>query len=470
MKEETRKRYVLDTNVLLNDPEAMFKFDEHEVVIPITCIEELDKFKKDQNELGRNARQVARNLDGLREIGHLHEGVPLPNGGHLKVMLVLLRILDRLPYDLNDNLADNRILAVALDCKGTLVSKDINLRIKADALGIPSEDYQHTKINVDTLYTGVDKIYASDVAIDAIYQNGFSPLEFAGLEKEPLPHECFVAHSIANEKHSALLKYNHIYKRFDLLPNDLKTLGLDPRNSEQKFAMDMLLNPAINLVSLIGLAGSGKTLLALAAGLHGVMETGLYKKLLLLKPVAPMDGAHELGFMPGNMMEKLAPWMASYYDNIEFIMGYKEDEPKPEIAKTKGGKKLKKPDYDCPNDWDEKKVGKVSPAEELISLNFLEIGSLEHIRGRSLPNQFIILDEAQNMSQNSIKTVITRAGEGTKIVLLGDISQIDVPYLDASSNGLTYVADKFKGQDISAHLTLMKSERSRLAQLAADLL
>lgn len=469
------KTYVLDTNVLMNDPNAIFNFENNHVVLPLTVIEEIDNHKKDQNEVGRNARQTARNLDELRKKGSLHDGVMLENGGKLTVQLALGRTLeqlleDRLPIDLDASVADNRILAVAIQTKGILVTKDTNLRIKADALGVPAEDYMFTKVNVDNLYTGAGKLYVEDGIIGKIYTTGVLTLEnIPDLEsyQSVLPNECFVVHDMYNEKSSALVRYDAIMKEFKLLPHGEKAQEITPRNSEQTFALNLCLDENIEIVSMIGKAGSGKTLLALAAGLEGV-DSGRYSKLLLLKPVAPMDNNHELGFLPGDMSEKLAPWMASYTDNIEFIMGWKKDEQIQEIKKkTKNGKDVKEKD-----DWkgNPKLAARVSPTEELVALNVLELGSLEHIRGRSLPNQYIILDECQNMTINSIKTVITRAGEGTKIVLLGDISQIDVPYLDAASNGLTYVADRFKEQGIAGHITLMKSERSKLAELAAELL
>lgn len=466
------KTFILDTNILLSDPEALFKFDDNLVVIPITVIEELDRHKKDQNETGRNARQVARNLKECRKLGQLDKGVDLKNGGVLKVEVALQRVLDRLPLDLDANVPDNRILAVAIQCGGILVTNDSNLAIKAEGIGVRTEEYDNLKVNVDKLYTGTSSGGVTQVNLDGIYELGALPLDAVYVKDSPTPNQCFILRNVDNPKQSALAIYDEQLKQYERIPHELKTLGLMPRNAEQQFALSLLLNPDISLVSLIGLAGSGKTLCALAAGLHGVMETKMYTKMLLLKPVVSMDNKHQLGFLPGSMEEKLAPWMASYYDNIDFIMNEAKKQEEPiKIKPAKGAKPTKKSEkFSVTSRLDDKEAAKVSYAEELIMHNYLEIGSLEHIRGRSLPNQFIIIDEAQNLSASSIKTVITRAGEGTKIVLLGDIEQIDVPYLDASSNGLTYVADRLKLSSMCGHITLTKSERSPLAELAATML
>jgi PhoH-like ATPase len=460
------KTYVLDTNILLSDPDALFKFDDNNLVLPITAIEEVDRRKKDQNEVGRNARQVGRNLKNLKKLGRLDAGVNLKTGGTLKVAVALSQILIRLPLDLDENTADNRILAVALQYKAILVTNDTNLAIKAEALGVPSEEYENRKVNVDALYSGTGNEYISEESLTRLYETGVLDVVDDG---NFYPNQYCVLHSTDNPKHSALARWDSVMKRLELLPMDLKTCGLLPRNSEQCFALDLLLNPEISLVSLIGGAGTGKTLCALAAGLHGVLETKMYKKMLLLKPVVSMDNKHQLGFLPGSMEEKMAPWVASYMDNIEFLMSEGKKSEMPKLPKGKGikGQSTK---FSVTSDINEKEKAKVDWAQEFKDHNILEIGSLEHIRGRSLPNQFIIIDECQNMSLNSIKTVITRAGEGTKVILLGDIEQIDSPYLDASNNGLTYVADKFKEQNIAGHITLTKSERSPLAELAAKLL
>lgn len=464
------KTFVLDSNILLTDPEAMFKFEEHNVTIPLTVVEEIDFKKKDPSELGRNARQVARNLRDLALTGKLNEGILLPGGGLLKVEISLERVLTRLPIDLSDNINDNRILAVAIETNGILVTNDANLAIKANALNIEAQQYENQRVNVDHLYTGTAEGYVSGRSLDQIYDSGVLGQQEVNTEDEPLANQSFILHNSDSPKQSALATYNKALGQYELLPQDLKTLGLFPKNSEQQFALNHLLNPDISIVSLIGLAGSGKTLCALAAALHGVLETKMYKKVLLLKPIVSMDNAHKVGFLPGDLLSKLAPWAASYMDNIDFIMG--EAKKADEMPKIKPPKKPKgaSEKFSVTSNMDEKNNAVVSMTEELIAMNLLEIGSLEHIRGRSLPNQFIILDECQNMTINSLKTVITRAGEGSKIICMGDIEQCDVPYLDASSNGLSYLVDKFKGQDCYAHVTLEKSVRSPLAELAARLL
>lgn len=459
------KTYILDSNILMADPDAMFKFEDNIVIIPITVIEEIDQHKKDQNEVGRNSRQVARNLKECRKLGSLDKGVQLKNGGTLKVEVALKRVLDRLPLDLDADVPDNRILAVALHYKGILVTNDTNLAIKAEGVGIKAEEYDNIKVNVDTLYTGTGQAGCSQDSLDAIYNNGCLEESDVVVKDPPLANQSFVLKNFDNTKQSALVTYNKPLRQYELLPQDLKTLGLLPKNAEQQFALNLLLNPDISLVSLIGLAGCGKTLLALAAGLHGVMETKMYKKLLLLKPIVSMDNKHQLGYLPGSLEEKMAPWVASYMDNIDFIMNG-EEPPKLKAKKVKGTSEK----FSVVSDLDNKDRAKVSMAQELASHNMLEIGSLEHLRGRSLPNQFIIIDEAQSLTVHAIKTIITRAGEGTKIIAIGDIEQIDVPYLDASSNGLSYLVDKFAGQQCYGHVTLTKSERSPLAELAAKLL
>ena len=358
-------------------------------------------------------------------------------------------------------------MAVAIQCNGILVTNDSNLAIKAEGVGIKAEEYDNLKVNVDTLYTGTGKAYVTEQQLDDIYKLGALDENIVTVIGDvPSPNQCFVLYSMDNPKHSALVTYNSVMKRFDLLPQDLKTLGLMPRNSEQQFALDLLLNPDISLVTMIGIAGSGKTVTALAAGLHSVMVEKAYKKVLLLKPVISMDNKHQLGFLPGSMEEKLAPWMASYYDNIDFIMGEAKKADEVPKVKTKG----KSDKFSVTSNLDDKDRAKVTWAREFIDQNILELGSLEHIRGRSLPNQYIIIDEAQSLTPHAIKTIITRAGEGTKIIAMGDIFQLDVPYLDASSNGLSYVVDKFKNEAIAGHITLTKSERSKLAEVASNIL
>ena len=473
------KTYVLDTNVILHDAEAIFKFDEHIVVIPQTVLEELDTKKREPGEIGYNARKFSRYVDELRIKGSLVQGVELNDvDGKLYITLFDQNVANCLPFQ-DMNVMDNRILATAkyletylgISNQGKreviMVSKDTNMRIKADVFGIKSEDYRNDKISVDENYTGIQNLTIPQFLIDKVYEQGkldASDLltQVAQLVNDyPNPNECFVLHADSNLKQSALVRYNSVMKEFCLLPQDMKTVDIIPRNTEQQFALDLLKDDNINLVSMIGKAGSGKTLMALAAGLYGVLEMQSYNKILLLKPIVAMDNSHELGFLPGSMEEKLAPWMASYADNIELIMQHyiKDDDCASKKRKSKKEVEI----------YNEKQAAKINPIQELITLGLLEMGSLEHFRGRSLNNQFIILDEAQNCSKHAIKTIITRAGEGTKIILMGDVKQVDSPYLDEKSNGLSIVVELFKNQNIAGHITLKKSERSKLAEIASEL-
>ncbi len=439
-----KKTFVLDTNVLLHDPQALFKFEENDLVIPITVIEEIDRFKKDLNEKGRNARQISRFLDAFRKKGEkLVEGVTLEKGGILRVELYTHEAMKRLPPELQVDRGDNRILAVALDIKEQgdtpviFVTKDTNLRIKADAVGVVAEDYESDKVSIDELYTGKVDVMVDKDEVDRFYGQGYLPME-----GEYSPNQCITLVESSNPSHTAIGRYNYSMDRLNPLiraPKD-GLWGIHPRNREQQFALDLLLDEDIQLVTLVGKAGTGKTLLAIAAGLHKAADEGSYSRLLVSRPVFPMG--RDLGFLPGDVEEKLAPWMQPIFDNVELLLGAVEE---------RGGKH--KRGY-----------------KELVDMGILEIEPLTYIRGRSIPKQYMIVDEAQNLTPHEVKTIITRAGEGTKIVLTGDPYQIDNPYVDASSNGLTYTVEKFKGQQIAGHITLEKGERSSLAELAANLL
>lgn len=435
------KSYVLDTNVLLHDPQALFKFAENNLIIPITVIEEIDRFKKDLNETGRNARFVSRVLDGLRRQGHLITGVKLESGGLLRVVLHTGSAMDRLPPELIDDRGDNRILAVALELKEAgehpvFVTKDTNLRIKADALGLVAEDYSSDKVEVDDLYSGYSDAMLDKDQIDQFFEEGF-----IDLEGDFEPNQFLTLVDSSNPSHTALGRYDQTMRRVQSLVRLPKEgiWGIHSRNREQQYALDLLMNDDIQLVSLVGKAGTGKTLLAIAAGLHKSADEGFYNRLLVSRPVFPLG--KDLGFLPGDIEEKLAPWMQPIFDNVELLLGSVDEQ-----GKRKRGYK------------------------ELVDLGLLEIEALTYIRGRSIPKQYLIVDEAQNLTPHEIKTIVTRAGEGTKIVLTGDPYQIDNPYIDSSSNGLTYIVEKFKGQEIAGHVTLNKGERSCLAELAANLL
>jgi PhoH-like ATPase len=437
------KTFVLDTNVLLHDPFAIFRFQENTILIPITVIEEIDRFKKDMNETGRNARQISRILDDLRKKGSLSSGVSLESKGKLQVALLNEEVLRRIPSGLSEQRGDNRILAVAVDAKSKsgqipviLVTKDTNLRIKADAIGLAAEDYESDKVDISELYSGFMPLDVSAETVDRFYGQGW-----VEVDQELLPNQFVLLKDEANPSHTALGKYVAAQRRVVPLIKIGKEgiWSIHPRNREQACAIDALLDDSVKIVTLVGKAGTGKTLLAIAAGLHKTAEESVYNRLLVSRPVFPMG--KDLGFLPGDIEEKLAPWMQPIFDNVELLLSGHEAEKR----HSKGYR-------------------------ELMAMGILEIEPLTYIRGRSIPNQYLIVDEAQNLTPHEIKTIVTRAGEGTKVILTGDPYQIDNPYVDSSSNGLTYLVERFKGQDISAHITMMKGERSALAELAANLL
>ena len=437
------KNFIIDTNVLLHDPQALFKFQEHNVIVPITVIEEIDRFKKDSNETGRNARQVSRILDSMREKGSLAEGIVLPGGGTLRVELFSEKHIQGLPAELRVQSADNRILGMALtireqhpDYQLVFVTKDTNLRIKADAIGLVAEDYESDKIDIQDLYAGTRVVEMPAEAIDRFYGQGWLEAP-EGLA----PNEFISIVDGANRSHTAVCRYDGATSRIVPVRKVPKEgiWSLYARNREQSFALDVLMDDSIKLVTLVGKAGTGKTLLAIAAGLHKVAEENVYNRLLVSRPVFPMG--KDLGFLPGDIEEKLTPWMQPIFDNVELLISGHESEKR----HSKGYK-------------------------ELMAMGLLDIEPLTYIRGRSIPKQYLIVDEAQNLTPHEIKTIVTRVGEGTKIILTGDPYQIDNPYIDSSSNGLTYLVEKFRNEKIAAHVTLTKGERSELAELAANLL
>jgi PhoH-like ATPase len=439
-----KKIFVLDTNVLLHDPKAIFSFEDNDVVVPIVVIEELDKFKKGIDEIGRNARQISRILDEYRQKGKLSQGVKLEGGGCLRVELNH-QSPQHLPSELIATKADNRILATALNLKHDdlpviLVTKDTNLRIKADALGMIAEDYESDTIMLDELYSGETEIMVDPGAIDEFYTKG----ELPAADPKPLPNQFVLIKNSANPSQTALARY---HQQKGLLVPIMSTKhgvwGVNSRNKQQQYALDLLLNDDIRLVTLVGRAGTGKTLLALAAGLEKTIENRAFQRLVVSRPVFPLG--KDIGFLPGDIEEKLRPWMQPIRDNLDFLMGASATVA---AGRAKGKKDL----------------------QSLFDLGMIEVEPLTYIRGRSMPNQYLIVDEAQNLTPHEIKTIITRAGEGTKVVLTGDPYQIDNPYIDSSSNGLTYVVDRFKEEPIAGHITLVKGERSDLAELAATLL
>lgn len=438
-----RKNFVLDTNVLLYDPRSLFSFGDNDVTLPIFVIEEIDTFKKDHTSLGRNARLVARSLDELRATASLRDGAPLGEGlGTIRVVISD----ERLSPEFGDPLStDSKILAVALGVhKGSsrqtiLVSKDTNLRIRADALGLTAEDYNTAELQkLDELDSGVREISVPGTDIDEFYAIG--ALSHAG--KPPPPNEFAVLRNESNPQHSAIARYSAAKQAYVPLLKQPKegVWGIRPRNKEQSFALDLLMDDSVSLVTIVGKAGTGKTLLAIAAGLQKTMEERVYQKIIVSRPVMPL-GKQDIGFLPGTVEEKLSPWMQPIFDNAEFLMG---------LTRT------------------DKKQGR--SYQELIDMGMLAIEPLTYIRGRSIPNQFMIVDEAQNLTPHEVKTIITRVGEGTKIVLTGDPYQIDNPYLDATNNGLVHVANRFHMEPVAGHITMFKGERSFLAELAANIL
>ncbi len=459
-----KKNYVLDTNILLHDPNAIFRFDDNNVIIPIYVIEEVDQFKREGSERGRNARHIVRLLDDLRETGgSLSKGVTTKNGGFLKVAIPNSR--PELPTAIDKAAMDNAILQTAFQVRDedvahptVFVTMDTNLRIRADALGMLAETYENQRVDTERTETGVTELEVSAEEIDTFFQDGALAPNPALIAPEPgekiersantngdtairgilTANLCVLLRDRANPSHTALGRYDATKRQIVGLRTPREgLLGIRPRNKEQSHALDLLLDESIRLVTLVGKAGTGKTLLALAAGLKCTIEDGTYTRMLVSRPVMPLG--RDIGFLPGTVDEKLNPWMQPIFDNLEFLF-------------TSGTKK-----------------GPRAYAE-LLESGQLQVEPLTYIRGRSLPQQYIIVDEAQNLTPHEVKTIITRSGDGTKIVLTGDPGQIDNPYVDSQSNGLAVAADRFRGQKIAAHIVMTRGERSELAEVAANLL
>lgn len=444
-----KKIFVLDTNVLLHDPQSLFAFEDNEVIIPAVVLEEIDSKKRLADELGRNARSVSRLLDRMREQGRLHEGIPLSSGGVLKVELNH-RSFMRVQEMFGEMSNDNRILAVALNyCMEqeqlaeaerravVLVSKDVLVRIKADVLGLEAQDYLSDRLAPSSdVYAGYLTLYVHPAVIDEFYSYRFLSVGQLQLKDRLKPNEFVILRDEMGTSKSALLKVSTDAKRLEPLHlSNEPVWGITARNAQQRMALELLLNDDIPLVTLSGKAGTGKTLLALAAGLLKVEDEHKYKKLLIARPVVPMG--KDIGYLPGEKEEKLRPWMQPIYDNLEYL-------------------------------FDTKKAGDIDKI--LMGMGSIQVEALTYIRGRSIPGQFIIIDEAQNLTKHEVKTIVSRVGEGSKIVLMGDPEQIDHPYLDSASNGLSHIVERFREEAVSGHVTLEKGERSKLAQLAADLL
>jgi PhoH-like ATPase len=435
------KIFVLDTNVILYEHTSIYNFEEHNVVIPITLLEEVDRFKKGNEIINYNAREFTRALGELIGDGLLSEGVTLEGGGMLLVCATVSRDASFRELFWEDS-PDHRILGTAYELAkqyGTervfLVSKDINLRMKAKSIGLHAEDYETGKIkDIDKLYTGKNLIQdIHESVIDRIFKDGHVPAAQLSLEETPRPNEYYI---LKNHSRSVLARYQAAEESFRLVEKK-RSYGIMPRNAEQTFSLDALEDPAIKLVTISGKAGTGKTLMALAAALECKKD---YKQILLARPVIPLSN-RDIGFLPGDVKDKLDPYMQPLFDNLTVIKNQFEEDSK-----------------------EFKRIVDMVNTEKLL------IMALAYIRGRSLSKVFFIVDEAQNLTPHEVKTIITRAGEGTKIVFTGDPHQIDTPYLDSRSNGLTYLIDKMKGQPLYAHVTLEKGERSELAELASNLL
>ena len=437
------KNYVLDTNVLLHDPNSLLSFQKNNVLIPIEVIEEIDRFKRESTELGQNARTVSRTLDSLRGQGRLSEGVALDNGGCLRIIFQKRNQNEKNGQVVfGDNTVDSRIVTLALGVQKShpktatiLVSKDINLRIKADALGLQAEDYETDRVLIKDLYTGMIEMMISPEKMAAFRANG--ELELNG-GAQYFPNEYCTLTEETNLKRTALTKVDATGKKLVPIIDSREGIwGIKPRNREQHFAFDALLDDRVKLVTLMGKAGTGKTLMAMAAGLKKTVLDREFRRLVVARPTISMG--KELGFLPGSLDEKLAPWMQPIHDALEMLsdlnMGHEHRR-----------------------------------SNDLMRSGSIVVEALSYIRGRSIAHQFMVIDEAQNLTPLEVKTIITRVGHGTKIVFTGDPYQIDNPYVDSSSNGFNYIISKFRAEAVAAHIELQKGERSELAELAANLL
>jgi PhoH-like ATPase len=434
------KNYILDTNVLLHDPNSLLNFRDNNVFVPIEVIEEIDRFKREATERGQNARTFSRMLDGFRSKGHLSRGVELTTGGRLKV--IFQDKSQNGHMNVGSNTVDSRIVALALHVQQAdpktrtiLVTKDINLRIKADALGLAAEDYETDRVMIKDLYTGIFEMNITAEKMAAFRNNGELDLD---ADKRYFPNEYCTLLDETNPKRTALTKVDATGRKLiPIIDCREGTWGIKPRNREQHFAFDALLDDKIKLVTLMGKAGTGKTLMAMAAGLKRTVLDREFRRLVVARPTISMG--KELGFLPGSLEEKLSPWMQPIHDALELLsdlnMGHESRR-----------------------------------SNDLMRSGSIVVEALSYIRGRSIANQFMVIDEAQNLTPLEVKTIITRVGHGTKIIFTGDPYQIDNPYVDSSSNGFNYIISKFREQAIAAHIELQKGERSELAELAANLL
>ncbi|MDX9867136.1 MAG: PhoH family protein [Kiritimatiellia bacterium] len=447
-RKQSVKTFVLDTNVLLHSPNALNVFDDNHVVLPMAVLEELDKFKTQSSELGRNARETIRKLDALRAVGKLSRGVPLPGRGTLRVLVT--PEIER--AGLEDDTPDNALIRLAYSLvrqgeRVIIVSMDLNVRVKANALDLETEDFEHDKVNFDELYCGYAEASVPRAVIERLY---------SGQVLTTAPTRChpnmFLHLSAAEEPDMKVIA--RVFPDGTLAEINLSidtVYGIQSRNIEQRMALELLMDPAVTLVTLVGQAGTGKTLLALAAGLHLVQRAHLFDRILVSRPIVPLG--KDIGYLPGDKEEKLSHWMEPIFDNLDYLLRKTQPNQLPPGAK-------KQPKPQTPQDR----------INQLLDNDTLELEALTYIRGRSISRQFILIDEAQNLTPHEVKTVVSRAGEGSKIILTGDPYQIDNPYLDASSNGLTYAAERLKDLPLHGHVTLHQSERSQLAAAAAQYL
>ena len=428
------KVFVLDTNVFIHRPDALLSFRDSEIVIPLWVLEELDKLKSGTEERARNARHAIRLIDSFSKRGKLNEGVSIPEINSTLSIAMAYDIDAALDMDMTR--MDNKIILSALHLKKFgrnvfFVTKDINARVKAQALGLNAVDYEKQKVNIDSLYTGVAEMDGSSDMRALLEGTGSTPVDRDFFANQ------FVL-LLEKDKSFQITRYNAAEKAlWPVHPLSQAVSGIRPLNLRQQLAFDLLLDPAVQLVTLVGKAGTGKTLLAIAAALSQTLESKLYSRVLVSRPVIPMG--KDIGFLPGSKEEKMSHWMQPLFDNLDFLITQAHSQS-------------------------------IKSADQLLKAKIIEIEALSFIRGRSLPKQYIIIDEAQNLSPHEVKTIVSRAGKDTKMVLTGDPYQIDNPYLDSSSNGLTYLVEAFKGQDLYGHVFLDKSERSVLAELAAELL
>lgn len=467
-----KKTYVLDTNVLLSDPDCLNAFEDNDLLLPLAVIEELDRQKSRQDEVGKNARSINRTLDSLRDKGSLFNGVKLVTGGTLMIRHVPREVVDMLPAELMSETqvkVDNLIIAFMMHLKNqksdaVLVSKDINVRLKCDALGMKCQDYLRLRVtkNQQEFYRGVRVVEVEKSIIDKVYADGYIdklavPLSFGVEPNEIVILKCVDGVDGAKTVASAMTRSLNEKSILKKIENFDKIFTLTPKNKEQKFSLDLLMDQNVKLVTLVGPSGTGKTLLALAAGLEqlkGLGKNGVYDKMIVTRSVQPVG--RDIGFLPGSMQEKMDPWLAPVKDNLDFLLS---------TSKQMNGRSRRRS-----NNGNEELFSNEPYLSIMQERGLIEVEAITYIRGRSIPRAFIVIDEVQNLSMHEIKTIITRAGEGTKIVLTGDIEQIDNVHVDVFTNGLTYVVEKFKDQVIAGHVTLIKGERSELATIASKIL